>query len=115
MPKQKTKVVQQEWSNKKIAELFYRIANILDIKGEIVFKVIAYRRAADAIEHLGRDIRDIWQNDPKNLQSISGIGREIALKIDEILRTGKLAYYNKVSKGIPDGIFEMLSIPDIGP
>ncbi len=116
MPKQKPRAAsQQRWTNKEIAGLFYRIADILEIQGEIVFKVVAYRRAADAIEHLGRDIRDIWQNDPKNLQTIPGIGKEIALKIDEILTTGQLAYYKKISKGIPDGIFELLTIPDIGP
>jgi DNA polymerase (family 10) len=116
MPKQKTSsATQPRRTNKEIAALFFRIANILEIQGEIVFKVIAYRRAADAIEHLGRDIRDVWQNDPKNLQTIPGIGKEIALKIDEILRTGELSYYKKVSKGIPDGIFEILTIPDIGP
>jgi DNA polymerase (family X) len=116
MPKKKTEsATRKRWTNKEIAALFYRIADILEIQDEIVFKVIAYRRAADAIEHLGRDIRDIWQNEPKNLQNIPGVGKEIALKIDEILTTGELAYYKKISKGIPDGIFELLTIPDIGP
>jgi DNA polymerase (family 10) len=105
----------EQASNQEIAALFYRIADILDIQGEIVFKAIAYRRAADAIEHLGRDLRDLWQGDPKNLQTIPGIGKELAEKIDEIFRTGKLAYYEKISKGIPEGIFELLTIPDVGP
>lgn len=104
-----------KWTNQEIANLFYRIADILDIQGEIVFKVVAYRRAADAIEHLGRDLHDIWQGDPKNLREIQGIGKEISEKIDEIFRTGKLAYYQKISKGIPPGIFDLLQIPDVGP
>ncbi len=116
MPKQKTRPTSEhKWTNREIAALFYRIADILEIQGEIVFKVVAYRRAADAIEHLGRDIRDIWQNDPKNLQTIPGVGKEISEKIDEILRTGHLKYYDKISKGIPEGIFELLAIPDVGP
>jgi DNA polymerase (family 10) len=106
---------EQKWTNREIAALFYRIADILDIQGEIVFKVVAYRRAADAIEHLGRDLRDLWQGDPKNLQTIPGIGKEISEKIDEIFRTGKLAYYQKISKGVPPGIFDLLQIPDVGP
>ncbi len=114
MPEQKPKV-SQRWTNQEIAQLLYRIADILEIQGEIVFKVVAYRRAADAIEHLGRDIRDIWQNDPKNLRAIQGVGEAIADKIDELLRTGELGYYKKVAKGIPPGIFEMLTIPDVGP
>jgi len=106
---------EQKWTNQEIAARLYRIADILEIQGELVFKVVAYRRAADAIEHLGRDIRDIWQNDPKNLRAIQGVGEALAEKLDELLRTGELSYYRKISKGIPDGIFEMLTIPDVGP
>jgi DNA polymerase (family 10) len=106
---------EQKWTNQEIAALLYRIAAILEIQGEIVFKVVAYRRAADAIEHLGRDIRDIWQNEPANLRTIQGVGEALAEKIDELLRTGQMSYYQKVSQGIPDGIFEMLTIPDVGP
>ena len=106
---------EQKWTNQEIAARLYRIADILEIQGELVFKVVAYRRAADAIEHLGRDIRDIWQNDPKNLRAIQGVGEALAEKLDELLRTGEMSYYRKISKRIPDGIFEMLTIPDVGP
>jgi len=102
-------------SNSEIAALLYRIADILEIQGELVFKVVAYRRAADAIEHLGRDLRDIWQNDPKNLRAIQGVGEALAEKLDEVLRTGEMSYYKKISKGIPAGIFDLLTIPDVGP
>ncbi|MBI5032623.1 MAG: DNA polymerase/3'-5' exonuclease PolX [Chloroflexi bacterium] len=114
MPVKKLEVTQR-WTNQEIAALLYRIADILEIQGEIVFKTVAYRRAADAIEHLNRDIRDIWQNDPKNLRSISGVGEAIADKIDELLRTGELKYYKKISKDIPVGIFDIMKIPDVGP
>lgn len=112
---EKKLVVSQKWTNQEIAALLYRIADILEIQGEIVFKVVAYRRAADAIEHLGRDLRDVWQGDPKNLRAIAGVGEAIADKIDELFRTGKLAYYAKITKGVPPGIFELLTIPDVGP
>ncbi len=112
---EKKPVVSQKWTNAEIAALLYRIADILEIQGEIVFKIVAYRRAADAIEHLGRDLRDVWQGDPKNLRAIAGVGEAIADKIDELFRTGKLAYYAKITKGVPPGIFELLTIPDVGP
>jgi DNA polymerase (family 10) len=108
-------MAEQKWTNQEIAALLYRIADILEIQGEIVFKVVAYRRAADAIEHLGRDVRDVWQNDARNLRAVQGVGEAIADKIDELLRTGELAYYKEISKGIPEGIFELLTIPDVGP
>ncbi len=114
MPKSKHTLA-PKWTNAEIAGLLFRIADILEIQGELVFKIVAYRRAADAIEHLGRDIRDIWQNDPKNLRTIQGIGEAIADKSDELLRTGELAYYNKIARDVPPGIFDLLQIPDVGP
>jgi DNA polymerase (family 10) len=105
----------KKWTNGEIAALLMRIANILEIQGEIVFKVNAYRRAADAIDHLPRDIRDIWQNDADNLREIQGVGEALAEKLDELLRTGKMSYYEKISKGIPAGVLDMLTIPDVGP
>src|SRR5919201_6191256 len=66
--------VQQKWTNQEIAALLYRIADILDIQGEIRFKAIAYRRAADVIEHLSRGVQEIWAGDAKNLLTIHGIG-----------------------------------------
>ncbi|MCI0475973.1 MAG: DNA polymerase/3'-5' exonuclease PolX [Anaerolineales bacterium] len=107
--------ISPEWTNQEIAARLYRIADILEIQGELVFKVVAYRRAADAIEHLGRDLRELWQNDPKNLRAIQGVGEALAEKLDELLRTGEMTYYRKISKGVPAGIFELLTIPDVGP
>ncbi len=105
----------KKWTNQEIASLFNRIADILEIQGESSFKVIAYRRAADSIEHLSRNIRDIWQNDPENLREIPGVGEAIADKTDELLRTGHMAYFEKISKDIPPGLFEMMTIPGVGP
>src|SRR5512142_1186882 len=104
-----------KWTNQEAATLLLRIGDILELQGESVFKVIAYRRAADSIEHLGRNLQDIWAGDPKNLREISGIGEAIALKLDELFRTGQMSYYEKISKGIPEGLFEMMTIPGVGP
>ena len=92
-----------KWTNQEIATLFYRIADILELQGETVFKVIAYRRAADSIEHLGRNVQDIWAGDAENLRAISGVGEAIAQKVDELFRTGHMSYYEKISKDIPPG------------
>ncbi|MBI4788629.1 MAG: DNA polymerase/3'-5' exonuclease PolX [Chloroflexi bacterium] len=107
--------LKSKWTNQEIATLLYRIGDILELQGETVFKVIAYRRAADSIEHLGRNVQDIWAGDPKNLRAINGVGEAIALKIDELFRTGHMSYYEKISKDIPSGLFELLTIPGIGP
>src|SRR5919204_1925035 len=81
-------------TNRQIAALLDRIGDILELNGENVFKVRAYRTAALSIEHLNQDIRDIWLNDEKNLLNIAGVGAAIANKLDELLRTGEMTYYN---------------------
>lgn len=105
----------QELNNLQIADLLMRIGDILELQGENVFKVAAYRRAADSVEHLNQDIRAIWQQEPKNLRGISGVGEAIALKLDELLRTGRLQYYDDIAKDVPPGVLEILKVPDVGP
>jgi len=105
----------QEWNNLKLADLLERIGDILELQGENVFKVGAYRRASESIKHLNQDVRAIWQNDAKNLRTISGVGEAIALKLDELLRTGSLLYYEEIAREVPLGVLDILKVPDIGP
>src|SRR6476660_7404813 len=55
------------WSNQHIAALLDRIRDILAIQGENRFKIIAYQRASDVIEHSSRGVQDVWQGDTANL------------------------------------------------
>lgn len=100
-------------TNREIADIFRRIGDMLDILGENRFKVLAYRRAADNIQHLNQDIRTYWQ--AGNLQEISGIGQAIAAKIDELLTTGHLEYYERLQDQVPPGVVSLLDIPEVGP
>ncbi|NIM20855.1 MAG: DNA polymerase/3'-5' exonuclease PolX, partial [Candidatus Latescibacteria bacterium] len=74
------------------------------IKGEKVFKVIAYRRGAEAIRSQGRDINAIWEEG--SLEKIPGVGKAISEKTDELLRTGELEYYENLKSEIPIGLLE---------
>jgi len=100
-------------TNREIADIFRRIGDMLDILGENRFKVLAYRRAADNIQHLNQDIRTYWQ--AGTLQEIPGIGQAIADKIDELLTTGHLEYYERLQDQVPPGVVSLLEIPDVGP
>jgi DNA polymerase (family 10) len=100
-------------TNKEIADVFSHIGDIMDILGENRFKVIAYRRAAENILHLGQDIRAYWQ--AGTLQEIPGIGQAIADKIDELLTTGDLEFYERLQEQVPPGVVSLLEIPDVGP
>jgi DNA polymerase (family 10) len=99
--------------NRELAEIFETIANLLEIKGEGIYRVLAYRRAGEGLRSLGSDISEIWREG--NLEEIPGVGKAIATKIDELLRTGELAYYSRLIEEVPEGLVEMLKISDVGP
>ena len=99
--------------NQLVAEIFYEIADLLDLKGEIFFKTRAYRMAAQTIEVMEEDIETIVLEG--RLQSISGIGEALAKKIKEIVETGKLEYLEKLKKEVPEGLLDILNIPGLGP
>jgi DNA polymerase (family 10) len=100
-------------NNQQVAEVFDTVADMLQIKGENIHRVLAYRRAAENIAALGQDINDVWQEE--KLTEIPAIGETIAAKIDELLRTGELEFYNRLADEVPLGVVEMLQIPDVGP
>ncbi len=99
--------------NLELAGIFDRIADMLEIKGENLFKVRAYRKVVLTLESLPEDIERICESG--RLRNIPGVGEGIAKKIEELLETGKLAYFDDLRKSLPEGLVEMLSVPDVGP
>lgn len=99
--------------NQLVAEIFYQIADLLEIQGDIPFKSRAYRRAAQIIETLDEDIENIAREN--KLRSIPGVGEGLAKKIKEIVETGKLEYFEKLKKEIPGSLATLISIPGVGP
>lgn len=110
-----TSAPNRQWTNQDVAGLLSKIGDILALQNEIQFKVIAYRRAADMIEHLSRGIQDIWAGDAANLRQIPGIGDAMSEKLDELFRTGRMQYYDKIASQVPEGVLEFLTIPGVGP
>ena len=98
--------------NADVARAFYEIADILEVQG-VAFKPQAYRRAASAIEQLEVDVEQAVAEGRH--KEIPGVGEAIAKKMEELVRTGKLAYLDRLREEVPRGIIEMLSVPDIGP
>lgn len=100
-------------SNAQIAQIFYRIAELLDIKGENPFKVRAYEKAALVVESLSEPIEKVYREG--RLKEIPGIGKSIAEKIGELIETGRLSYLEELEASIPAGVVELLKIPEVGP
>ena len=100
-------------NNREMADIFEAIGQFLEIKGEGVYRVIAYRKAADALRDLSRDVHAVHAEG--NLQDIPGVGKAIAAKIEEMIETGKLKYYDELAAEIPPGLLEILAIDGVGP
>lgn len=100
-------------NNYELAEIFTRISDLLEIKGEVIYKILAYRKAADSLENLPADAEAYWREG--KLDEIPGVGKAIAEKIDEIFSTGRLQFLEKLEQEVPPTIIEVLQVPDIGP
>lgn len=99
--------------SKTISGIFRAIAKILEIKGENVFRARAYERAAQNIESLSEDIQDLINEN--RLNEIPGVGKDLAQKIIEITKTGKLEFFEELKRSIPEGLLDLLNVPSVGP
>lgn len=104
---------QYRYTNAQLAEIFNRIADLLEIRGEVVYKILAYRKAADNLEGYSLDVNQLWKEG--KLQEIPGVGKAIAEKIDELLTTGNLEFLEKLENEVPPGLIGLLDVPDLGP
>ena len=98
--------------NREIAKILYEMADLLEIKG-IEFKPRAYRRAAMNIESLSIDIEELYKKG--QLEKIPGVGKSIAEKIVEYLKTGRIKKWEELKKEIPVDIESLSSIEGLGP
>ena len=99
--------------NKELADLFERMADILELKGENPFKINAYRKASRILGDLTQDIEEVAERG--ELKKISGIGDGIAQKIEEYLKTGRVSKFEETRKGIGDELIALMDIPGLGP
>ena len=99
--------------NREIAGVLYQMAELLELHDQNRFKIIAYSKAARAIESLKEDIEQVCRE--KRLQAIPGVGKAIAEKIEEYLRTGKIQSHLDLLAITPPGLAELLQISGLGP
>ena len=99
--------------NLEISAIFHEIADILEIKGDNPFRIRAYERAAQNIEGLTEDIENYINKD--RLMDIPGIGKDLADKITEYAKSGRMKAYEDLKKKVPAGLLDLLNIPSVGP
>jgi len=100
--------------NSEIATIFEHVADLLEIRDANRFRVRAYRNAANTIRNLSRSLEDM-QKDSEDLSELPDIGEDLAAKIDEILRTGRLSFLREIADEVSEAIVEATRIPGIGP
>jgi DNA polymerase (family 10) len=100
-------------NNKQLADVFTLIANLLEIKGEIIYKTLAYRKASESLMSLGREASEYWKEG--TLLEVPGVGKAIAEKINELLSTGKLEFLERLKMEVPESLATWLQVPSLGP
>ena len=101
-------------NNEDIARLFENLGILLELKGDSVFKIRAYQRAARTIEHLSFPLAQAVK-DGTDLKQIPGIGKAISDKIHEFLQTGHVSTYERLLAELPEGVLTLMDVPGIGP
>ena len=101
--------------NTELAQIFREVALYLEMKEE-PFKPRAYEKVAYSLEALEEPVGEIYRRGGvKALRAIPGVGQAIAEKIEEVIRTGRLRYYEELKKEVPVDVRGLTAIEGIGP
>ena len=98
--------------NRQIAQVFAEIADLLEIKGDNIFKIRAYRTAADTVRTWADPVARM---DEEQLRELPGIGKDLALKIRELAGTGACAFHQELLQEFPPTILDLLRLQGVGP
>lgn len=101
-------------NNVEIAELLNAVASAYKLKDDKKnrFKIMAYERAADAVEHMSSEAKDLYEDG--KLEDVAGIGKSIAGYLGEIFTIGKCEHFDDLLKGLPPAMFELTKVSGIG-
>ncbi|MCK4850488.1 MAG: DNA polymerase/3'-5' exonuclease PolX [Phycisphaerae bacterium] len=99
--------------NRALSDIFDQMADLLEILGQDPFRINSYRRVSRVISDLPEDIESLRKQG--RLGKLPGVGKNSVARIDEYLRTGKIADHQKLLKQVPPGLLELLEIAGLGP
>jgi DNA polymerase (family 10) len=103
-------------TNEEIARRFYRLAALMELRGDDPFRLRSYRNAAEAIEVWPTPLKEIAEKEGvAGLQSIPGIGKAIAGKIIELLDRGTFDAWERLVAETPETVLDLMELPGIGP
>jgi DNA polymerase (family 10) len=103
-------------NNESIARRFYRLAALMEIRGDDPFRLRSYRNAAEAIEVWPTSLKEIVETEGiEGLQTIPGVGKAIAGKVVELLNRGSFDAWDRLTAETPESVLELVEVPGIGP
>src|SRR6266508_387292 len=89
------------------------IADLLEVKGEMPFKINAYREAGRQLEVHPEDVATLATQG--RLRQVPGVGAAIAQKVDEYVSSGRLGFLERLQQEVPPTLVELLRVPGLGP
>ena len=103
-------------NNEAIARRFYRLAALMEVRGDDPFRWRSYRNAAEAIEVWPTPLKEIAEKDGvTGLQEIPGVGKAIAGKVIDLLTKGTFDAWERLTAETPESVLDLLDVPGIGP
>jgi DNA polymerase (family 10) len=102
--------------NEAIARRFYRLAALMELRGDDPFRWRSYRNAAEAIEVWPTPLKQIAEQEGvAGLQTIPGVGKAIAGKVTELLARGSFDAWDRLTAETPESVLDLMELPGIGP
>jgi DNA polymerase (family 10) len=101
--------------NAEVARVLREIAAFLDMQS-VPFKPRAYEKAADSVLALGDPLEDVYaRGGLRALENIPGVGKSVAAKVEEFLKTGSIGLHRELHAAVPVDLGELLTIDGLGP
>ena len=102
-------------TNADIAAAFEHVADLLEYRGDNLFRVRAYRNAARTIDSLVESLASVRDDPKRSLTELEGIGADLAAKIGSLLDSGRLPLLEELEREVPPAVFELMRVPGLGP
>src|SRR2546425_9577370 len=101
------------FDNDAIAKVLDEIADLLELKGENVFRAVTYRAAARSIRDLREPVAKLAQE--KRLTEIPKVGPSVGEAIEQIIATGSSRRHEELKAAVPPGLLTLLRVGGVGP